>query len=1462
MKEKFKKSTALLQVFVMLISSVILLFSVGTNESVAYINNKAELDTGLRFIELYTEKQMRDQNALTVQKINNKNVKIKADLGTVLYLKAKAEVKLEDSQLKITPRIRLKDCTIYYQDPSSGKRQTYKATESEFKFDKAGYYLICVHYHDKFGYNYTTNIDIQVSKNEIIPKHNAVKIGGVIYAKEGNTATLGTSLDNTKAERRGTFSTSSGYESSGTFGEKIFSNFNAGQGTIVWSNSLGGRTTNLIRSSNLSTGEYRINGLNNAKISSVNESYNGGRITRRIGVKFGEKTAMQVMPVSVSPSVTASNCIENIAVIKTASGRKGGMRQFKNGEASAVYDNIFQEPCVLKVVIRDYKGNEHTEYWDIIESDNTAVKNNDTTPVNTKDYSDDKGGGSTPGYTPVESYSPGIEVSWEATEWYDKEMLYIDVKTTNSEDTAWTLVKRTNVNVASKTKGATYTTYGLDNGRIAINTQDKEEGLYDVILYTSEDTSGYGHFNIIATEYMGGKYTVHQPSVTLKEKGQPDELTGEVTYTYTMENCTAYKYKIIKRDDPNQSFDYDKLKNTGYDSFDGKEVLLDEYGTKTDVPITIKPLETGSGTYDIVVYVINRAANDGQRNIYYPIVSDKIEANVNPTISFNYEKNSMSNKQVKISTKAFAGAEITERYYKIYKTERYSNAKCTAEDIKAENKTFKDGDVIELDYDELGAGWYKIACYVKDSEGREKISTITQDISKGTDIKFEIEGEQEGSTSALYPRYVQNVNITATSETNDKVRLSYFTSTENLADKETGKIGAEIFNDSKYEIKTVDVENGESITATIKAIEGEEGKNVYLYVMANPIGPNYSNATILRTGSIRIDGTPLKLTSMYVENNGTISEKKSYGLGQKLTIVAEFNHDIAKSGYLKPYLIAKVNGKTLILNPEKIEGNKIKFTKVIDEECENGTITIEKLDMNDPIPGKDAKEYTFDGDLSKITWYDFVSKLNYTIDTKIPEIESYEIQINADESKIISDDENNVKYIKDIKDAKLVINYSEEISGKLTMVMLNKGDKEAFNVTADKLTDNEERIKDEYDLTEQLNSEELKKFEGEVALNSIWEIGQSVKDDAGNLLGEIPEKAELRENTTYILNGEKLENTKLVLDSSVYEPEVYVGSTRITENGKYNVGTTFKVFAEFNSEENCKDASGLKENIIFNIYRKEENEVVISDKDGNELVNTQENTYFETENSNNPSYDKVDKYILKAEQLPITFSLEDEGKYFIEAEKEDNLGNKASKELELDISQSLSIDRENSGLLNINDNEMHCINNLNEDQKIYTVTIHAEDPDFEFENVKVYTYDAKRNKVEAEFAGSEATENGVDAKYEFTIYKSGKYAIDVEKEEEVDGNIETSNLLKDSIEFDNVYMIGDLDQDGIITSLDAVFITQMLVTEVTKHGAYAGNVTNHTERTAQGWPRIDISDAVTLAKYYTGDVYIRDREEE
>ena len=72
----------------------------------------------------------------------------------------------------------------------------------------------------------------------------------------------------------------------------------------------------------------------------------------------------------------------------------------------------------------------------------------------------------------------------------------------------------------------------------------------------------------------------------------------------------------------------------------------------------------------------------------------------------------------------------------------------------------------------------------------------------------------------------------------------------------------------------------------------------------------------------------------------------------------------------------------------------------------------------------------------------------------------------------------------------------------------HKGDKELFNVTGAKLTEDTERTTDEYDLTEQLNSEELKKFEGEVALHTIWEIGQSVKDSAGNLLGKIPEKAE------------------------------------------------------------------------------------------------------------------------------------------------------------------------------------------------------------------------------------------------------------------------------------------------------------------------------------------------------------------
>ena len=162
MNNMLKKTTALLQVIVMLISSVILLFSVGTNESVAEFKDKTtkvNLHAGLRFFELYTETQMRATNALTIQNVNNKKVNIKADQGAVLYIESKGEVKPEDPNDRKTPYLIFKRCKVYYTTPS-GRRMEYTKRDSEIKFEEVGQYVIVLQYYDKYEDCYISSINV------------------------------------------------------------------------------------------------------------------------------------------------------------------------------------------------------------------------------------------------------------------------------------------------------------------------------------------------------------------------------------------------------------------------------------------------------------------------------------------------------------------------------------------------------------------------------------------------------------------------------------------------------------------------------------------------------------------------------------------------------------------------------------------------------------------------------------------------------------------------------------------------------------------------------------------------------------------------------------------------------------------------------------------------------------------------------------------------------------------------------------------------------------------------------------------------------------------------------------------------------------------------------------------------------------------------------------------------------
>lgn len=1109
-----------------------------------------------------------------------------------------------------------------------------------------------------------------------------------------------------------------------------------------------------------------------------------------------------------------------------------------------VYDYELNQANIRK----NYKKKQHVEdkakpnaNTGTVSVSDQGVKENDvSTPQDTPSYNDNDYY-----YDCGSSYEeswmiPGFEASW----YQEQNNIIFDVSIQESEASGYVVMKRKNPNVQIQTwQIKEYTCIdNKDGGRFIINKADYEEGVYDIFLYTQAYGIGPCYIYHLCKENMGGKYTSKEPQLAQVGCEATNDGSGQVTYKFQMTDCTEVKYKVIKRTD--RSKEYDQSIVGTYDGFDGTI----SPSTK-ELEITINPLVTGSGTYDIIVYGISRAADDDFNNIYRHLDVLGVECEISPTLKVEQQVNEINKQSFKVTTGSIEkDTNIVERRYAVVKQEEKDKPieEITKEEIKDPTKiknvvdsgTFTDGGTIELNLDKLGAGYYSLVCYTENNLGCGKFTRISSImLSKGMDAKIEVSGENVKDVGTSTPRYVQKATISTEDDLNDKYEVKYFVSERDF-DAENISINEELFENKelvKEEIKTVKLDKGQKINVDLVA-EKDKVKNKYIYVLSKPDIEDARYSIGYRTGAIRVDGSPLKVLNVEMEPDEKDANKKSFKPGETIKVNVRFNHDVqapTKHGY--PFLVLKIGDKKVYQNDVKCEGACVTYEYNVTEETPNGNISIDDIFYNLDdygFYGKDAEQYVLKPTIASIKNVNFIDGKGYYVDTVAPKFVSTEVRVTG-ATVVDGTDENNkpVKFIKDFEKVEVVAKYSEKVTGIPSSGWINKGNGIVFYTDSGEAG---ERTEEVWDITSDLRQEDVTKVEGGL---SHW--ANSCKNDKiTDLAGNLYVKDELPKDTIYTVNGTKVSGADVIFDSNVLEPEIYVGEKRVESDVTYNTGVTYRAFAEFNSKENCKDKAGIKNNQVeLAISYKDNKQISVFDRRGDLIENGVVTT------NEGDELNKTVKYTIPTNYLPITYKLEDEGLYAVKATKEDNLGNISSKEIVINTETQVAIRRDKCQVMTADSgmptdtSKYYCVDDIK-----LKYSFGFESSQIDLHDVTLYVDDDYDKPYETIYVDRDNV-----AYFQFPIRRGGKFTV-------ILVNKDGEEILRDYVEATNVYMIGDTDFDGKLTGMDSIELLRWIArfdVYLPETVAYAGNVNGSVR---DGLPETDISDVVLLCRFLAEDV--------
>lgn len=1169
--------------------------------------------------------------------------------------------------------------------------------------------------------------------------------------------------------------------------------------------------------SNLSTGNAKITAGKTNLVGGMHEGY---YTKREVGAKLNKDYTIKAM---LKKQFSGSD-VEQYSMLTITD-----LTNCLNFKPVVTFDSVTLEhkininakkAGVIKVSARDYLNNVKDENWYVCPSNNTAIETvveedtgiSDTDSVDYYDYE---------GEVIENVVAPTIYINSNR----DKNELTFDVNIDNCTGSKFKMIKRTNQSVCTALQSNYYDFDGIgyavpDHFKEEYNIKDFEDGVYDFVVFAKNgDDSNYASY-AVGPYYLGEKEYIEIPEITpLNDKNVIDKKSGINKYSYSVKNCTNLKYLVIKRKDPSKATDYDEYAQAGFDAFKGTEIK-----NPKEFSIQINATETGSGVYDIIVWGIN---NYKEYDNFVAYLGVKINVEPIVSISVDNKENKVNYKKIDISSKSIDKDQIKKSYYYIHKKSSksdYASPQITTitnpqnarkPDVGGE---FKGETTLVIDDSQkFGTGYYDVTVYAEDEFGTCKLehySNILIDHGPGIDIN--IEGEETGEVSSISNRSKQTINIVPNDiDDNEELTVKYFvTNEEKYTEKDLQESGKKLFENAQ--VLKAKAKNGENLKLDIYAEDGKD-ENKYVYIQ---VTDKYGVSSFSRTGSIRLNGNDLQLNRIYSLDELNTTEKIGYGLNNVYTVTLQFDRDLDNNF---PDLYMKFGEYETKQDKAVVNKNEITYYYTITEKYGNGEISIGNIDYSKNAfkESNSSKEYKKDIKTDKNVKNDVDSY--YIVDTTRPEVESIEFQIKSGDKNVVRDEANNLIYMTDFEDFKIVVKYTEPIKGIGAAIRLTKGGKLYIgNYPIDKDT----RDEDIYDFTDLLKEEDINKFEGDIVFEDFIALISDARDSNNNRVKYVGN------NIKYTLDGVDVSNKKIIFDSSVYQPEIYTNTTRVEEDVTFIKDTEFTCFAEFNEKQNYEDVSGLKD---IKLQISHNSEIAVKDKNNNivqptSVANSQQN------NSKISTYKITDTNI-----LPVSFVANEVGTYKIVATKEDNLNNKSENEKEIVIKDGVSIIKEESGL-SLDKEEYYNFKLLTEKENEFNLLLNIENttPD----NVKVYVEDKTGKKELLKLIKQENEDSAIKAQYKFNIYKGGQYNIKVE-------NLNKKILLNDYITVDNVYIVGDIDNDGKVTVKDLVELMRYLARFSgydTYQRRYAGDI--------DGNGTTDVRDAVLLARFVGQDIQV------
>lgn len=1086
---------------------------------------------------------------------------------------------------------------------------------------------------------------------------------------------------------------------------------------------------------------------------------------------------------------------------------------------------------------KKYDNTYETEVWYLNICDNTTVEN----PVIPKFESEINPNSGNNNYN---DYYEDVDTYYEMPTIYPQAYGGVDSEEGNTivykgkvED-GWDLmylpVRRRNPNVPANVYGRYDWWYYVEENdtdpsegafKITLNRPDYPDGVYDLLLTCCNETGQFVW--ILETFNLGPSNSLKYPSFSSNGIGVFNEETGGMTYNLESKDCSEVKYKVIKRSNPDQKYDEGIL--SSYDDFDGTIV-----SNPAKFDISIQPNNIGSGYYDIVIFGKNANSNT---YVTGSTAIERVFINSAPqtTITKTSEENVKSRAKYKLEAISTDKDKVENNYYYVHKKDSSGKASLpTVDQMKSMSMIgegdfggkFNSGDEIEISQETNGAGFYDLIVYAEDEYGAGKWECV-QNILIAEDPKLEckILGEANNNSCSVASRFVQTAEISVIDELADKYDIEYCYTPDDITEGGTKAIDFDTFrNNNKYKItKLEDVNSKTPFNVDLEATAGKD-ESVYLYVLATPKHELKNRAKVLRTGSIRLNGTPLEINTITANKELKDGEKVGYKKGETLDISLEFNHEIDPN--VNANLFINVGNTTIKQNSIKVENDIVTFSYNIEGEHENDEISLSRIEYVNNIFSKGTTKNAYSKPLSNANYRDLVSG-KYYIDTKAPTIVSMELNVDATAENIWFDNPSNTQFVSNYSKAELVVKYDEEVEGKAEAFFIIKGNRVLLPIMFAK-DDEGRKFQDTYDLGMINDNTDIKEFEGNFKFDSFFKNVGSIRDLAGNYI-QYNENLDI----AYNLNGHSIGNSDLVFDASVYEPELYTKKVRIeNDNDTYKTNTEFRAFAEFGTEESCADACGFD---YAELYIDYNDPIQIYDVNGNML---EPDSIIQS----SEIYDKQAKYELEASQLPLNFKITSNGPNKIKMVKHDLIGNTSSKERVLIVKREVAIIDEESGLLNTDPETMYLLsrvssspNGMTKEERTYTLTLDT--GGLNPNGFKVYVYDERKN-AEGEVQFVDYDNNGT-ATYKFEIFKGGRYKIIVR-------NLNGAEIATDYIYINNVYEVGDTNSDGNVDAADVTPILMYIARiERTPQVQYAGDVNNDGS--------VDVSDAVLLCRYIISD---------